>query len=183
MDTFLFSVGTFSALGIALPLGGPYTSGDWAKHLRTNGKSVSEFLIYLVQFLFLFERIAGGVGFWFFLLADWSDWAYFVAISALFVSYLVFDFYCWPSLYFYPVENRNYIVTAAVYGFGWVCMVVAWILMIVKRAYTTAWAFWAGFSLMAVASLLGVALAIALWYAHRGYFYSARGRAPTLARR
>lgn len=183
LDAFRFGTATFATFGFLGPLGGPYNTAHWAKHLRENRAQVGEMAIYLIQFLWFLERIAAGLGMWFFLLTDWSDQPFFIAIEALFFFYALLDWYCWPGLYFYPLEQRNYYFVAGTYILGAISLIVAWILMVVKRTFTTAGFFWTSFSLMVFSTLIALILGAMLIYAHRGAsFFSSygRGRAPPL---
>jgi len=181
MDAFRFGTAAFATFGLLGPLGGPYNTADWAKQLRASTSGTSEMLIYLVQFLWYLGRQTAGLGMWFFLLTDWSNVNYFIAIMALFFSYAVMDWYCWPGLYFYPEQYRNYWIVGTVYLLGWAFLVAAWILMLVQRAITTAGFFWTAFSLMAFSSLIGIILGVTLLYAYRSTFFMS-ARAPALRR-
>lgn len=181
MDAFRFGTATFATFGLLGPLGGPYNTAHWAKHLRESKAQVSEIAIYFIQFLWFIERLAAGLGMWSFLLTDWNDSTYFVAIEALLFFYATLDWYCWPGLYFYPMEQRNYFFVAGTYALGTISLIVAWILMLVKRAFTvTVFFFWFSFSLMAFSTLLAIVLGIGLVYVHRGTFFQRYGRAPRL---
>lgn len=182
MDAFRFGTATFATFGLLGPLGGPYNTAHWAKQLRDSRAQTSEMAIYLIQFLWFLERITAGLGMWFFLLTDWSDSTFFIAIEALFFFYAVLDWYCWPGLYFYPMEQRNYYFVAGTYILGVISLIVAWILMIVKRSFTTTGFFYTSFALMVVSTLVALILGAMLVYVHRGsgIFSSSRGRAPAL---
>lgn len=183
MDAFRFGTATFATFGLLGPLGGPYNTADWAKKLREGKAQVSEMSIYIIQFLWFLERIAAGLGMWFFLLSDWSDSTYFIAIEALFFFYATLDWYCWPGLYFYPMEHRNYYFVAGTYVLGAISLVVAWILMVVRRTFTTVGFFWTSFALMAFSTLVALVLGAMLVFVHRGTnFFSGFGsrRAPPL---
>ena len=180
MDPLRHGIATFGTFVILGPLGGPYNTADWAKRLREGRSQISEMTIYIIQFLWILERLLAGLGFWFLGLSDWSSINYYIAIAALFFFYAVLDWYCWPGLYFYPVEQRNYYFIAGVYVLGNISLIVAWILMIIIRAFTTTAYFYTSFGLMVASTLFAIVLGAVLVYAHRGseMFYS-RGK-PTL---
>lgn len=184
-DEFKFSATAFAVFGYFGPFGGPYSASDWAKHLRDGKESgttdLGNWAIYAIQVIWLLERLAAGLGMWFFLLTDWSHVNFFIAIWALFFFYVLMDWYCWPGLYFYPVKQRNYFFVAGTYFLGWASLVVSWILAVVQRAHNTPGFFWTYFSLSVLSSFLAAGLAVLLIYAHRsseGFFGGFFGSAP-----
>jgi len=165
LDQFLFGLATFTIFVIAGPFGGPSNAYEWMKNIFKNYRStrIKRFTVYFTFLAWCLERLTAGLGFWFFVICGWTDLTYIWAIASLFLLYIVIDWYCWPPLYFHPMNDRNYLFIFALYGLGWLSQVVAWILMIVKRAHTNATFFYTGFGLMAASSLFGIGLAVGLY--------------------
>lgn len=180
LDEYRLGVQMFATFALFGPLGGPFNTADWAKHLRA--KNVPTMIVYIIQLLWFLEREAAGLGMWFFLLTDWSNVNYFIAIEILWLVYAVLDWYGWPGFYFYPDAQRNYWFVAGTYALGWLCLVATWIIMVVLRAITTTGFFWTSFALMAFSSLLSAVLAGFLIYAYRlsSKAGPAGGRTPSL---
>jgi hypothetical protein len=181
LDSYKFGVQTFATFALLGPLGGPYNTADWASYLRS--KNIRTMAIYAIQALWFLERLAAGLGMWFFLLVDWNHTNSFVAIEILWMIYAVLDWFGWPAFYFYPDSQRNYWFVAGIYLAGWGCLVAAWIVMVIQQAFTTATAFfWTSFALSVFSSLLALVLGGFLIYVYRQQMksVSALGRTPTI---
>jgi hypothetical protein len=155
-------VASFLPLVIAGPMGGPYTSMEFASKKR-GGRGEAAWVVYAIQFLWCFTRLAAGLGLWFFLLTDFSSFFYAVAIWTLATVYIVLDWYGWPRFYFYS-ESKNYVnIGLAIMALGWLCLLAATILVVVKYASVTTLAFfWTGFSLLSAAVLSELILFVML---------------------
>lgn len=94
MDPLKFRALAVGIFGVVGPMRGPYTTKTW----KESNPSVDPWRFWIFDLLWLATRVTAGVGIALRLFTPWTIINSEIAILILSGTYIVFDWYLWPSV-------------------------------------------------------------------------------------